>query len=1489
MKRDMPLAARLCSLRAVRPLRVGCLLLFFVMAGWFCSFSSAQAANGINRQISYQGKLLDTTGVPVTNGTYQMKFALYAAASGGTPLWVASGTSVGAPTAIPVTVQSGLFSILLGDSSEAGGWQNTLDGVDWNSTTIYLGVTIGSDSEMTPRKRLGAVPQAFNAERLQGMFASSTVSGGQTLFTVNQTENNAATGTRTALLVRSNGTSSANDYLLRGVNDLEAQVFSLNRQGSVTSSGVFAFTGSGTSTLGSSLQVSGAVSSTSLLAEGYLVANGTVHLGDQATDSVYVNGRIATSLVPTTDNTFALGSTALRWSEGNFVNVSSTHATSTYLFAQRGTFGTATSTLFDSQLISAPIYATSSFSLLSSQSTLYTEGIAVGDRFLVTFTSNGFQRFDISSSTNPISLGTTPIVGGIQDGKFLGRYFFVAQGSDSFVIYDTSSGSFVQTGSITLSGGTTQALWVEGKYAFVLLSTSIVAIDISDVSRPRRVGSVSTLGSAASFWIRDGYAFTLESGNLRSYNILNPSSMFYVNSSVAAGNFSLIGSRSFLYSVSGSGFFVTNARTPASLATASSLSSVTGDHLLSVGNYVLVSDGTDVRVVDVSNSIGPQLVMTLYGVQINDLEAKGEVLFTVGLDGRLKVYRLPSVHVATADIGSLETHLLSVSQDGRIAGSLSVNGGFQVGYPGIFSQGPLSVSATGTTSTFMGGLLVGTSTVDVTAHSSFVMSGDDLFVAGNIGSATSVYTNGSFIAGSNTYYNNDSIIAQDLGFTVSSTGALNFRTDSLMNINPRLGINVAGTLFVDTSSTNPTFQAKNQGSGSSMDSAWGGYVDRLLIGDEENATGTNNFAAILSYNTSLVDGLCLKRNDQSCPDNDGTVYSLIASDIISASNAFDLAESYALQGAATTTDVLVFGSDPATMTQSSGLPYDSRIAGVYSSRPGFLLGMIPGGVPVALTGRVPTKVSTVNGSIGIGDPLTTSEYPGTAMKATKPGMILGYALEAANTTSTIEVFVKTGYSAGTVLNTDGRVARLTDDLVVDARRSANVSTPTADSWGITFRGSVWEAGQVVNPSFGLFTQVTTPTSSSFVITNSSSSSVFSINQAGAATITGDLVVGGRLYPSGRGTSQRSKYIFVDDTSTSTQYIATNADGWQANDAYDFAERYYSPDRLETGDLVIASDRGRFHVQRSLSETGLLMGIVSTRPAFVAGRPDPDTYPIALAGRVPTKVSAMNGAIKVGDALAPSTIPGTAVKATKAGPIVGLALEAYDAPTVGKIEVFVNPGWWGGPEGQAGGGRREAEARETHLQEREISHRGFALVEAGSRRVHVAYDSVLSYPNIQVTPRGEVRGGWWTDNYTDIGFDLFLYESQSRDVTFAWSVQGTPQGTRVYRSDGTYALVNASTGEAIVQSVATTTEVMVEPIADHPEQGVVEMLSVSTSTSTNATTAFSHSSTTGLTVPEPQEERPSVEAEAEIVVPPEDLSSPLEPISAAEQTVVQEEE
>lgn len=104
-------------------------------------------------------------------------------------------------------------------------------------------------------------------------------------------------------------------------------------------------------------------------------------------------------------------------------------------------------------------------------------------------------------------------------------------------------------------------------------------------------------------------------------------------------------------------------------------------------------------------------------------------------------------------------------------------------------------------------------------------------------------------------------------------------------------------------------------------------------------------------------------------------------------------------------DVVIITNPPddRVLLAKTDRSYDSRVAGVISNPE--TAGLIIGGShpadvgrddvkPLALTGRVMTKVTIENGSIQAGDLLTTSSTPGYAMKATKPGYALGKAMQA---------------------------------------------------------------------------------------------------------------------------------------------------------------------------------------------------------------------------------------------------------------------------------------------------------------------------------------------------------------------------------------------------------------------------------------------------------------------------------------------------------------
>jgi hypothetical protein len=127
---------------------------------------SSQAIAAFPQQINYQGKLTNASNIPLT-GSYSILFGIYDVSSGGSALWSETQT---------VTTESGFFNVLLGS-------------VDPISTEVFtgndrwLGIKVGSDSEMTPRQKLTSVGHAFyayNADKLDGQDGSyyAPASGG---------------------------------------------------------------------------------------------------------------------------------------------------------------------------------------------------------------------------------------------------------------------------------------------------------------------------------------------------------------------------------------------------------------------------------------------------------------------------------------------------------------------------------------------------------------------------------------------------------------------------------------------------------------------------------------------------------------------------------------------------------------------------------------------------------------------------------------------------------------------------------------------------------------------------------------------------------------------------------------------------------------------------------------------------------------------------------------------------------------------------------------------------------------------------------------------------------------------------------------------------------------------------------------------------------------------------------------------------------------
>ncbi len=429
------------------------------------------------------------------------------------------------------------------------------------------------------------------------------------------------------------------------------------------------------------------------------------------------------------------------------------------------------------------------------------------------------------------------------------------------------------------------------------------------------------------------------------------------------------------------------------------------------------------------------------------------------------------------------------------------------------------------------------------------------------------------------------------------------------------------------------------------------------------------------------------------------------------------------------------------------------------------------------------------------------------------------------------------------VDTDGNLAY--KGATVKAQNIASSSTQAFGSYTFSFMGSAWntETSQEITTSFRLQNNTISATSSEFNLVFATGSafgqSILTITDLGDVKTTGDLYVGKRLFLGSKttGGSSTSTYIFVDDTlGASSTYIATNADGWQADTSYDYAERYQSSDLLEPGDLVTADKEGTNKVKRSTSSEDIILGIVSTKPGFITGGPAPDAYPIALAGRVPTKVSTLNGAIQVGDFLSPSDIPGVAVKSTGQGSVIGIALESYDLPQEGLISVFVNMDYMG----------NKFASNDSFESSKDI--KGFAFMQAGSQEVRVTHESVLAYPIIQLFPQGYINGSYSVKDITASGFTIKFSNPQDLDIKISYIVT-VPNVGSLHFSDGTIGALDSEYGEPI----GPTLEDLIitnEPEAEEPTETVVSDPEQATSSTTMVSSTDTQESDTTVSSVEP---------------------------------------
>lgn len=391
----------------------------------------AQAAQTVPYKINFQGRLADSSGNILPNGSYNIKFRMFDAATSGTLKWNEDRTITGTDNRIVVT--NGLFNIQFGDVSAlsptlfSGAFPLYLEvelPTPATSTCATNGCAVFTEGAMSPRQPLSSSPYALNADTIDGIDSSSLAqlntsnTGNLTLTGALQSASATFTGT-TALtlgsttnasaIVFNDGTTNARAVILNSPALTASYNLSLPATAPNTNECLIAG-----STTASQLRFGSCSGTASTLQTAY----------DASTNPEIRIGLLPTSGLTVRDNAVAI--------VGNILEVQNSLGTATYFSVTNSGIsvtGTATASVsFISAVVDAP--TASSLSIGSSAAT----SIIVGKTGVATSIPGGITT---SNGTINAGSGSVSTTGALNGGAITGTS--VAAGAGNVT---GSTGSF---------------------------------------------------------------------------------------------------------------------------------------------------------------------------------------------------------------------------------------------------------------------------------------------------------------------------------------------------------------------------------------------------------------------------------------------------------------------------------------------------------------------------------------------------------------------------------------------------------------------------------------------------------------------------------------------------------------------------------------------------------------------------------------------------------------------------------------------------------------------------------------------------------------------------------------------------------------------------------------------------------------------------------------------------------------------------------------
>jgi hypothetical protein len=1099
--------------------------------------SDVFAAAGIYKTLNYQGKLQDADGITVADGAYNIEFTIYDAAAAGNVLWSArESDACGAvfnPSAKSVTVASGVFSTQLGESGDC-----PLN-LDFNSDSYYLGVTVGADSEMTPRKRLGASGYAFNADLLDGL--NTSLVGGASSFVP-------ATDASGNLVLTANITFDTNTFFLDSTNDnigIGTAAPDIARTLDLTTTKKYGIYSVTSSTTGSTSAVYGSSTATGGLSPfygGYFTAAGNSGIGvygyASATSFATNYGVYGQS-----DGDTGIGVRGLASGTGgaNYAGYFWANGSSGYGVYGRANSGTGTTYGVYGEALSSSgwggyftgglgLYASAArIDSLSASSAVYTDA---SKNLTTTAPSSGALGYwsrtgttlspataddvvSISGSGSIAITGTSSAAGGrgvygtATDATAVANYggYFTAAGTGANAA--GVSGTASATGAVTNYGGFFTANGDTG-YGVRGFASASGAVNYGGYFRSDGDGGYGVYGwNTRALGTSAGYGgfFRADSGLAQAVRgeatyDLSPTvnyGGYFTSAGTGTGASGVYGTATATGAVTNyGGYFLSAGGSGGGVYGEASASGA----VTNVGVYGTAAGDTGWAVAGVATGTGVN-----YGGKFRANGVGGYGVYGYAADTSLAtnyggyfradgsigraVYGAAVATGASANYGGYFTAAGTGASTSGVRGEASGTGavtnyggyfsaagdtgravfgegsasGAVTNYGGYFSAvGDTGIAVYGSASTGSAAVNYGGQFYaygqngrgvygQAAATGAFINYGGVFDALGDsgvgvygTGSATGAVTNygGYFTAAGGTgrgVYGEASATGAVVNyggyFTTagdSGTAVYGAATSAVGTANNVGGYFTAAGGAADAYGVVATVTGggNNFGIYASTISAtgWAGffnggkgiYADRFSINDGVTVVDYNTIGPALAghvaageitdENDLFINGN-LEVNNPAWFDGGHT----------------DLAEMMVYSGEGEAGDVIVVDENNDNSAKIATRPYDQSILGIISTKPTLIItGDITEGKLMAVAGRVPTKVTNINGAIHRGDLVTTSSIPGHAMKATETGPTVGKALgECDESSCVIWVFLNVSWYGGTV----GAIPETLDILTAD--------------------------------------------------------------------------------------------------------------------------------------------------------------------------------------------------------------------------------------------------------------------------------------------------------------------------------------------------------------------------------------------------------------------------------------------------------------------------